>query len=288
MADDQRQMRPLRRADRRAAEDRARREGGRGRREQGRGDAGCELHGRRIAVRFAAVASLKAGARSQGPGRCRCRESARRVLFSCSSRSNDEAFRRPQARLCGPFFWRDRKRAMNDPTTLRRLYGRSKGRPLRAGQSDAGRAAAAGARGAGRRADRLPARCSATTGRCISRSASARGEHLAWRADLLPDHGFIGAEPFLNGVAGALGHIRDRQLANVRLHMGDALEVLERLPERVAALRLPAPSRSLAQGAPRQAPDGQSRPARPDRGQAGAGRRVPARHRRSRSIAAGR
>ena len=31
------------------------------------------------------------------------------------------------------------------------------------------------------------------------------GEHLAYRADLLPDHGFIGAEPFLNGVATALG-----------------------------------------------------------------------------------
>ena len=30
------------------------------------------------------------------------------------------------------------------------------------------------------------------------------GEHLAYRADLLPDHGFIGAEPFLNGVAQAL------------------------------------------------------------------------------------
>jgi tRNA (guanine-N7-)-methyltransferase len=57
------------------------------------------------------------------------------------------------------------------------------------------------------------------------------GEHLAFRADLLPDHGFIGAEPFLNGVVGALAHIRDDRLANVRLHMGDALDVLERLPE---------------------------------------------------------
>ena len=30
------------------------------------------------------------------------------------------------------------------------------------------------------------------------------GEHMAYRADLLPDHGFIGAEPFVNGVAQAL------------------------------------------------------------------------------------
>jgi tRNA (guanine-N7-)-methyltransferase len=57
------------------------------------------------------------------------------------------------------------------------------------------------------------------------------GEHLAHRADLLPDHGFIGCEPFVNGVATALGHVRDRRLANVRLHMGDALEVLQRVPD---------------------------------------------------------
>src|SRR5205814_7243641 len=57
------------------------------------------------------------------------------------------------------------------------------------------------------------------------------GEHLADRADMLPDHGFIGAEPFLNGVATALAHVRDRHLANVRLWRGDALEVLQRVPD---------------------------------------------------------
>src|SRR5678816_4360910 len=51
------------------------------------------------------------------------------------------------------------------------------------------------------------------------------------RADMLPDHGFIGAEPFLNGVATALGHIRDRHLANIRLWRGDALDVLQRVPD---------------------------------------------------------
>ena len=48
---------------------------------------------------------------------------------------------------------------------------------------------------------------------------------------MLPDHGFIGAEPFINGVATALGHIRDKGLANVRLRHGDAIEVLQRVPE---------------------------------------------------------
>nr|WP_221239354.1 tRNA (guanine(46)-N(7))-methyltransferase TrmB [Sphingomonas xinjiangensis] len=57
------------------------------------------------------------------------------------------------------------------------------------------------------------------------------GEHLAGQAAMRPDHGLIGCEPFLNGVVGALNHIRDDGLANVRLHMGDALEVLERLPD---------------------------------------------------------
>jgi tRNA (guanine-N7-)-methyltransferase len=54
---------------------------------------------------------------------------------------------------------------------------------------------------------------------------------LAFRADLLPDHGFIGCEPFLNGVAQALSHIREGGLHNVRLHMGDALDMLRRVPD---------------------------------------------------------
>jgi tRNA (guanine-N7-)-methyltransferase len=57
------------------------------------------------------------------------------------------------------------------------------------------------------------------------------GEHLADRADMLPDHGFIGAEPFLNGVAAALTHVRDKQLTNVRFWHGDALQVLRRIPD---------------------------------------------------------
>jgi tRNA (guanine-N7-)-methyltransferase len=57
------------------------------------------------------------------------------------------------------------------------------------------------------------------------------GEHLAGQAAMRPDHGFIGCEPFLNGTVGALQHIRDGNLQNVRLHMGDALDVLRQLPD---------------------------------------------------------
>ena len=58
-----------------------------------------------------------------------------------------------------------------------------------------------------------------------------RGEHMAWQAAQRPDHGFIGCEPFLDGVVGALLKIDEAPLDNVRIYMGDALDVLERLPD---------------------------------------------------------
>jgi len=117
-----------------------------------------------------------------------------------------------------------------DPTTINRLYGRAKGKPLRAGQQDL--------------VDRLlpqiavPAEGPVTAEALFGEPRPLHfeigfggGEHMAFRADLLPDHGFIGAEPFINGVAQALVHVRDGRLANVRIHHGDALEVLRRIPD---------------------------------------------------------
>jgi tRNA (guanine-N7-)-methyltransferase len=119
---------------------------------------------------------------------------------------------------------------VNGPDTIRRLYGRSKGRPLRAAQAEL--------------VERLLPQVNVPAeGPLSSRLlfgddrplhfeiGFGSGEHLAFRAELLPDHGFIGAEPFLNGVAAALAHIRDRRLANLRLHRGDALDLLHRLPD---------------------------------------------------------
>jgi len=117
-----------------------------------------------------------------------------------------------------------------DPTTLNRLYGRASGHKLRAGQQAL--------------VDSLlpqigvPAEGDVTALALFGEDRPLHfeigfgsGEHLAYRADLLPDHGFIGAEPFLNGVATALGHVRDKHLANVRIWKGDALEVLRRIPD---------------------------------------------------------
>ena len=57
------------------------------------------------------------------------------------------------------------------------------------------------------------------------------GEHLVHRATEAPDVGFIGVEPFLNGMAKALGAIEARGLGNVRLFGDDAVKLLNWLPE---------------------------------------------------------
>ena len=57
------------------------------------------------------------------------------------------------------------------------------------------------------------------------------GEHLAEQAARRPDVLFLAAEPFLNGVASALRHIDERSLDNVRIHAGDARELLNALPD---------------------------------------------------------
>ena len=124
---------------------------------------------------------------------------------------------------------------LGDPTTLNRLYGRSKGKALRAGQQAL--------------IDELlpqievPPEGPVTAERLFGDDRPLHfeigfggGEHLAARADMLPDHGFIGCEPFINGVAQALVHVSGDHgthppLTNVRLHHGDALDVLRRVPD---------------------------------------------------------
>jgi tRNA (guanine-N7-)-methyltransferase len=58
------------------------------------------------------------------------------------------------------------------------------------------------------------------------------GEHMAAQAARRPDILFLGAEPFQNGVASALRHIAEQDLDNVRLHMGDARDLVSALPNR--------------------------------------------------------
>jgi tRNA (guanine-N7-)-methyltransferase len=118
---------------------------------------------------------------------------------------------------------------MSDPTTIGRLYGRRQGHKLRVGQAELVE-------------DLLP-RISVPEGPLDAQIlfgddrplqleiGFGAGEHLAGQAKMRPDHGFIGCEPFINGVVGALQHVQAEGLDNVRLHMGDALDVLARLPD---------------------------------------------------------
>ena len=57
------------------------------------------------------------------------------------------------------------------------------------------------------------------------------GEHLAHQAELNRDTLFIGAEPFINGVAKLLALVEARKLGNVIIHADDARELFERLPD---------------------------------------------------------
>jgi tRNA (guanine-N7-)-methyltransferase len=55
------------------------------------------------------------------------------------------------------------------------------------------------------------------------------GEHLAWQAERNPDVGFIGAEPYINGVATLLAAIDEHGLGNIRIQPDDIAPVLGRL-----------------------------------------------------------
>ena len=119
---------------------------------------------------------------------------------------------------------------MPDPASIRRLYGRRTGHKLRIGQ-------------AALVEDLLPQLAVPETGpldaACLFGNdrplwleiGFGRGEHMAAQAAANPNVGIIGAEPFLDGVVGALLEVRDRGLTNIRLHNGDALDVLDRLPD---------------------------------------------------------
>ncbi|MFN3288817.1 MAG: tRNA (guanine(46)-N(7))-methyltransferase TrmB, partial [Sphingomonadaceae bacterium] len=116
-----------------------------------------------------------------------------------------------------------------EESTQRRLHGRRKGHALRQGQAE--------------RVERLlPALAVPADGPLDAHRlfgderplwlevGFGGGEHLAFQAQRHPQVGLIGCEPFLNGVASLLRHVEEQGLANVRVHMGDALDVLERLP----------------------------------------------------------
>ncbi len=58
-----------------------------------------------------------------------------------------------------------------------------------------------------------------------------KGEHLAAQAKTHPKIGFIGCEPFINGVAGLVTKIHEEDLKNIRIYPDDARPLIDALPD---------------------------------------------------------
>ena len=123
--------------------------------------------------------------------------------------------------------------SQTDGSPQRLLYGRRKGRPLRAGRAallaallpqievtlpDAGPLAPAALFDAASREIWLEVGFGA-------------GEHLAAQALAHPEVGFIGCEPFADGVAKLAARIAAEHIANIRVFRDDARLVLAALPD---------------------------------------------------------
>ncbi len=120
--------------------------------------------------------------------------------------------------------------ASRDARSRRTLYGRSRGKALRPGHARLV-------------AERLPAleldAATLASGAPLFAFEPRElwleigfggGEHLIAQARAHPDVGFIGCEPFLNGVAKLLAALQLHGLDNVRLRAGDARALIEALP----------------------------------------------------------
>jgi tRNA (guanine-N7-)-methyltransferase len=120
---------------------------------------------------------------------------------------------------------------MSEPVARRAFFGRRKGHPLRPRQAALFQTLL----------PRLALDLSAPAppdlrrlfdgvGEVRLESGFGGGEHLLAEAERHPRTGFIGIEPFVNGMGKALAAIDERKFSNIRLHHGDATEVLAWLP----------------------------------------------------------
>ena len=90
------------------------------------------------------------------------------------------------------------------------------------------------------------------------------GEHLAHQVRTNPAVGFVGCEPFVQGIAGLLRHLEDDgTAARVRIFPDDARLLVDRLPDASVGAPVRPVSRPLAQEASSQTPPDRCRD--PDR-----------------------
>lgn len=119
----------------------------------------------------------------------------------------------------------------------RNFYGRFKGKTLRDRQykllDEDLDALSPGPVGWEENPDRVPLDLGALFGRrdLWLEIGFGAGEHMVHQAVENPDVGIIGCEPFLNGVAMALGKIRKAGLENIRIHPGDVRNLFDVLPQ---------------------------------------------------------
>jgi len=124
------------------------------------------------------------------------------------------------------------RRVSGQPPQRGRLYGRKRGRPLRAGQQGLLEDLLP------RIAIDLPASNQLDPALLFPRPPRSvwleigfgGGEHLAAQAEAHSDIGFIGCEVFENGIAKLLGEIERRQIENIRLLTRDARLLIAALP----------------------------------------------------------
>lgn len=128
---------------------------------------------------------------------------------------------------------RDPGAPASPPRPWRNLYGRRQGKPLRPAQRERMETGLEAVRLRGVSWEENPQRIplSGLPDRLWVEIGFGGGEHLHAQARAHPDVLLIGAEPFVNGVAQMLGHLEAEPLPNVRLHPGDARDLLEVLPE---------------------------------------------------------
>lgn len=131
---------------------------------------------------------------------------------------------------------------MSDPNAhpsgapWRNFYGRTRGKTLKPAQErylaeDLPRLAVPGVRW-DENPDRAPLDVAALTGGgpLWLEIGFGGGEHMVHQAAAHPGVTVLGCEPFVNGVAMALGKMRRAGVTNIRLHPGDARDLLDVLP----------------------------------------------------------
>jgi tRNA (guanine-N7-)-methyltransferase len=113
------------------------------------------------------------------------------------------------------------------------FFGRHKGKPLRAHQADLLQSLLPhlAIDLTAPPPDDLTGLFSATVSEVRLEIGFGGAEHLIAQALAHPEAGIIGVEPFVNGMAKALALIEQHNLQNIRLHQGDATDLLAWLPE---------------------------------------------------------